>query len=63
MSLYLIIALSVIVFAGFLCLISGIGQTSKAQMVSNDWARALGWVMVAAIIALAAVAAVDRMPL
>ncbi len=63
MTLYLLIALSIILALTFLVLLSGAAGTVKLQMIDNDWAKALGHVAAAAIIALAAVALVDRLPL
>ena len=63
MTLFLLIFLSLIVAVGALALLSGGGGSLKVQMVNNDWARALGWVVVAAIVALPFVAFVDRLPL
>lgn len=63
MTLYLLIALSIILAVTFLVLFTGAASTVKMQMVDNEWAKALGFVAAATIIALAVVALVDRLPL
>ncbi|MDQ1113978.1 Mn2+/Fe2+ NRAMP family transporter [Microbacterium testaceum] len=63
MTLFLLIFLSIVVGFVTLVLLASAMQNPTGSMVSNDWARALGWIVVAAIIALAAVALVDRLPL